>query len=84
MESPLKREFEYFLAHRDELLRKYPGKFVVIKDERVISVHDDALSAVEESKKTYPLGSFLVQEVAPGSETFTQTFHSRAAFTSPA
>lgn len=37
--------------------------------------------AVSETKKAHELGTFLVQKVAPGTEAYTQTFHSRVAFT---
>ena len=80
-ESPLKREFEYFVANQAELVKKYNGKFVVIKDRTVIGVFDDQAVAVSETKKTHELGTFLVQKVAPGTEAYTQTFHSRVAFT---
>ena len=80
MESPLKPEFEFYLEHQDELVKEYDGKFVVIKNKEVIGVYDDQATAVSETQKTYELGTFLVQKVGPGDETYTQTFHSRVAF----
>ena len=79
-ESPLKREFDYYLAHQDELVKKYNGRFVVIKDQRVIGDYADQLTAIAETQKSHALGTFLVQKVEPGSEAYTQTFHSRASF----
>lgn len=79
-ESPLKREFDYYLAHQDELVKMYNGKFVVIKSGGVIGSYDDAPTAVTETQKTHELGTFLVQKVTPGDEAYTQTFHSRASF----
>ena len=80
MDSPLKPEFEYYLANKPALLKEYEGKFVVIKDQSVIGAYDDELAAVTETSKTYELGTFLVQKVAPGDEAETQTFSSRVAF----
>lgn len=80
MESQLKGEFEYYLAHQDELVRKHDGKFVVIKGGAVIGVYDDKITAVSETEKKHELGTFLVQKVEPGSGAHTQTFHSRVAF----
>lgn len=80
MDSPLKPEFEYFLAHKAELVKAYEGKFVVIKNQRVIGAFDDQPTAVAETQKTHALGTFLVQKVTPGDEAYTQTFHSRVAF----
>lgn len=80
MESPLEREFEYYLAHQAELVKKYDGKFIVIKDQKVIGAYDDQATAVSETQTDHELGTFLVQMVAPGNEAHTQTFHSRVAF----
>lgn len=80
MESPLKREFEYYLANQKALVRKHKGKFIVIKNREVIGVYDDQVTAVSETEKMHELGTFLVQKVEPGNEAHTQTFHSRVAF----
>ena len=80
MESPLQREFEYYLANQDALVKKHNGKVVVIKGQKVIGVYDDPATAVSETQAEHELGTFLVQKVAPGNEAHTQTFHSRVAF----
>jgi uncharacterized protein DUF5678 len=82
MPSPLQQEFEYFLAHKTELLAQYNGKFVVIKDKKVIGAYDDELKAIAETQKTHELGTFLVQMVVPGDAGTSQTFHSRVSFAS--
>jgi hypothetical protein len=80
MTSPLEKEFQYFLEHQDELVQKYRRKFVVIKNERVINAFDSELEAVQETAKNHELGTFLVQRCEPGSDSYTQSFHSRVAF----
>lgn len=80
MESPLKPEFEYYLAHQAELVKEHDGKFVVIKNKKVIGVYDEQATAVSETQKDHELGTFLVQKVEPGTDAHTQTFHSRVAF----
>jgi hypothetical protein len=80
MSSPLEREFDYFLANQEELVRQYRGKFVVIKDQKVIGVYDSELEAIEETSKAHELGTFLVQPAEPGSESYTQVYHSRVVF----
>ena len=77
----LKKEFNYYLEHKDELVEKYNGKFVVIKDCNVIGAFDSELEAIEKTAETYELGTFLVQKCEPGSESYTQTYHSRVALT---
>lgn len=80
MESPLENEFEYYLENQEELVRKYNGKILVIKDRSVVGVYDSEPEAIEAATKLYELGTFLVQKCEPGQESVTQTFHSRAVF----
>lgn len=81
MVSPLQKEFDYYLAHQEEFVRQYNGKFVVIKNEEVLGTYDSQATAVTETEKQgHARGTFLVQKVEPGTKAYTQTFHSRAAF----
>lgn len=80
MTSPLSDEFRYYLAHQDEFVQKYDGKFIVIKSDRLLGVYDDEIEAVQETRKTEEMGTFLVQRVTRGDEAYTQTFHSRVSF----
>lgn len=80
MDSPLKKEFEFYLANQADLVDKYNGKFVVIKDLKVLGAYDDELVAINETQKAHKVGTFLVQKVSPGTSAYTQTFHSRVAF----
>lgn len=77
--TALKKEFEYFKQHQDELVEKYEGKFVVIADEKVLGTYGSEMEAYRESQKSHPLGTFLIQKCIPGTEGYTQTFHSRVA-----
>lgn len=81
MESPLKKEFQYYLDHQKELVDQYNGKFVVIKDANVVGAYDNELSAISDAqKKDLQAGTFLVQFVSPGDTAYKQTFHSRVIF----
>ena len=73
----LSREFQYYKQHQDELVSKFEGKYIVIKDEEVIGSYSSELEAYLETKKNHALGTFLIQFCAPGKENYTQTFHSR-------
>ena len=75
----LEREFKYYLDHQDELVKKYSGKVLAIKSEQVIGVFDSEVEAVSQISRQHPLGTFLIQKCEPGSEAYTQTFHSRVA-----
>ena len=41
MENPLTKEFAWYIAHQDELVKKFDGRFVVIKGEAVIADYAD-------------------------------------------
>jgi hypothetical protein len=75
--ASLQKEFEYFKANQDALVAKYEGKFLVIKDQEVIDAYDSELEAYTDAKAKFELGTFLIQRCAPGTESYTQTFHSR-------
>ena len=77
MSDPLEKDFEYYLEHQDELVRKYNGRYVVIQNQEVLDAYDDIETAVNETAKNHELGTFLVQRCSPGKEDYTQTFHSR-------
>ena len=81
MPSPLQQEFDYYVAHKDELVAKYNGMFAVIKGGTVIGAYATDLEAVTQAQKQgHALGTFLVQKVEPGEAAYTQTFHSRVSF----
>ena len=80
MKKPLEKEFRYYVAHQADLLKKYKGKFLAIKDDTVLGAYDTEIEAVEETSKQHPVGTFLVQKCEPGTDNYTQTFHSRVAF----
>jgi hypothetical protein len=76
----LEKEFKYYLEHQDDLVKKYNGKFIVIKDRKVIGAFDSELEAIEKTAEKHELGTFLVQKCEPGSESYTQTYTSRVTF----
>jgi len=76
----LEQEFKFYLQNQDALVREHDGKFIVIKDCKVIGVYDTEMQAITETSKTHEPGTFLVQKCEPGSEGYTQTFHSRVTF----
>ncbi len=80
MSSPLLPEFEFYLAHQDELVKQYDGRYIAIKDQAMLAAYDSELIAVTETQKSHELGTFLVQKVSAGNSEYSQTFHTRAVF----
>ncbi len=77
--SNLQQELAYFKANQASLVQKYQNKFLVIKDQEVKGVYDTEIDAYTEAQKTFELGTFLIQQCLSGTESYTQTFHSRVA-----
>lgn len=80
MGNPLKKEFDYYLANQNDLVKSYNGKFIVLKDLTVMGAYSTLAEALEEAQKVHELGTFLVQKVEPGTGAYSQTFHSRVSF----
>lgn len=75
----LKKEFEYYLANQKEFADKHSGKYLVIKNQKVLGVFDTEVEAIEVTSTTEEIGTFLVQKCEHGDSSFTQTFHSRVS-----
>ena len=80
MAKSLEKEFKYYIDNQEELVKKYNGKFLVIKEREILGAYDSEMMAFEETQKEHELGTFLIQKCEPGNESYTQTFHSRVAF----
>ncbi len=76
-DSNLREQLEYFKIHQEELVKKYEGKFLVIKDQEIQGVYDTEIEAYTDAKEKFELGTFLIQRALSGQESYTQTLHSR-------
>jgi len=73
----IREEFEYYLANQGDFVSKYDGKHIVLEDHEVIGVFNTHSEAFFWIKSNGKLGKCLIQEVSPGPEAYTITFHSR-------
>jgi hypothetical protein len=76
----LEKEFKYYLDHQEELVKKYSGRYLVIKNEKVIGDYNNESEAYLESIKNNKPGTFLIQLCLPGSASYSQTYNSRVIF----
>ncbi len=70
------RDYQFFLNHRDRLCKEYYSRFVVIKDEEVVSDHSSEIEAYLTAKEKYGLGNFIIQYCVPEEEEQQQVYHS--------
>ncbi len=80
VDTALRDEFEYYLEHQAELAAKYQGRYVVIKDGKVLGDYETAAEAVRATAPTHEPGTFLVQRCDADPESTKVTFHSRVRF----
>jgi hypothetical protein len=78
----LKKEFQYYLDHQHELIKKYNGKIIVIINDQVIGEYNSKKDAYLDSIKKYEPGTFLIIECAPGADSYT--IHQRSRIILPA
>ena len=65
----LEREFKYYQDHKEDLIKRYGGKYIVIVGEQVIGKYDTQETAYSESEKKHKVGTFLIQHCAPDADT---------------
>lgn len=78
-DEQLKKDFQFYKDHQNDLVKEYKGKYVVIKNQQVVGVYNTEIEAYEEAQKKYELGSFLIQLVEEGEGNYSQTFYSRVS-----
>ena len=79
-DARLQKEFEYYLEHQTELAAKYQGRYIVIKDRKVLGDYESAEDAVRATTPKHTAGTFLVQRCHADPESTKVTFHSRVRF----
>ena len=67
------------ISYQSELVEKYNGKYLVIKDNQVMDTYDENTAYLEASDK-YGLGNFILQLCTPGKEAYTEMYTPRFAF----
>ena len=74
-QTELVKEFDYYLAHQDEMVAQYDGKVIVLKNFEVIGVYDTSLEAFTETVRDHERGTFIIQRVSAGDEAYSMTIH---------
>ncbi len=71
MDKELEKTFQYYLDNLEELYKKYPNKFLALKDCKVLGVYDSYDDALEETLKNHEIGTFLIQRVDINPSSYT-------------
>lgn len=71
-----KKSFQWFLDNVKDLVKKYPEKYLAIKDCAVIGVYESFMDALTETQKAgHVLGSFLIQLASKDPAAYTVTHY---------
>ena len=62
------QENRFYEENKASLREQYLGKEVVIVEDKVIAAYDDLGTAIRETVKTRPLGSFCIKSVPVSPE----------------
>lgn len=68
--GPLAEELKTYQAHKDDLIRQSPGKFVLIKGEQIIGLYDREEAAYREGYQRFRRAAFLVKQVQEQDKTY--------------
>lgn len=74
--EPLKNEFNYYLEHQAEFVKKYDGKVIALKDHTLLGAYESYGDAYMQTKRRHEPGTFMLQRVSEGEEDYTVTIHS--------
>ena len=67
----LDQEIQYFEANRHDLLRQYPGKFIVLKEQRLLGPYESIQEALGAGVAEFGITSFLVRRTDQPVENIT-------------
>ena len=69
----LENEFKYYIEHQNELVNAHYGRFVIIKDFKVLGDFGSEVEAIlfAKSRLHLAMGTFIVQHCLPGEENYT-------------
>jgi len=73
----IKQLFDYYLAHQDELVKEYNGKYLVITKNGVEGSWEknSDKAAYHYGKSHFGLGNFILQYCSPGPGAYTHYNH---------
>lgn len=76
----LDKEFNFYLAHQNELLTKYENQYIAIVGNEVVGSYPTASEALYESDAKYTPGTCLIQLCTPGNGAYSVRAYTRVCY----
>lgn len=70
------KDYQWFLDNYDRLYKQYGQKYLAIKNKMIIGVYSSYADAVNNTKQTEELGSFIVQYCNGDDTAYTNRIYS--------
>ncbi len=68
--GPLAEELRTYLAQRENLLQQFPGKFALVKGNKIVGLYDRKEEAYNTGYEQFHRAAFLVKQVQEQDKTF--------------
>lgn len=56
-------DFGWLIEHSDEIAQRYAGKWIAVRDGRVVGVGDTAVEAARQAREKEPDAEFILEAV---------------------
>lgn len=76
----LNQDYKFFLDNKDELVKRYSNKYLVISNKEVKGVYDREQKAYSIGVTKFGLGNFIIQYCSDNTDELLQTYQSRVYF----
>ncbi len=72
----LKKEYDFYKENENQFIKKYKGKFIVIKNKEVLGVYDSKIDAYVKTQEEHKVGTFLIHQCLKETEKNQVSFYS--------
>ncbi|MCH8123864.1 MAG: hypothetical protein IH853_12175 [Bacteroidetes bacterium] len=76
----LEKELQYYIDHQEDLVEKYNGRVIILKNEEVLGVFKSVSEAYFHADTEGLLGEVMIHKVGPGQHNYTITITSNSVF----
>ena len=59
----LEEDYRWFMSNTETLYKEHGGKIAVVKNKSILGIYDEFLEALETTRKTHELGTFIIQQI---------------------